>query len=208
MSNDASCHIESVSEVNFHGPTKDYIETSNGMHTCEENGNAPGYLSGKDFSTLDGSVRSILQDIPGIDTQGNSSRYGMKLDAFPLEDEEDAVSMRSQNLEPVKVNSMDLDDLSLSNSFCFRLTLSCSTRCRLALPLGILFHMRQERKDIILQDPSGRSWPVLYHESNQFIGFINGWEEFATANNLQQGNLCEFIMVVGEPHPTFQVQIS
>ncbi|RWW17167.1 hypothetical protein GW17_00018916, partial [Ensete ventricosum] len=102
-------------------------------------GNAPGYLSGKDFSTLDGSVRSILQDIPGIDTQGNSSRYGdfqwnilgMKLDAFPLEDEEDAVSMRSQNLEPVKVNSMDLDDLSLSNSFCFRLTLSCSTRCRL-----------------------------------------------------------------------------
>ncbi|RRT72229.1 hypothetical protein B296_00020335 [Ensete ventricosum] len=76
MSNDASCHIESVSEVNFHGPTKDYIETSNGMHTCEENGNAPGYLSGKDFSTLDGSVRSILQDIPGIDTQGNSSRYG------------------------------------------------------------------------------------------------------------------------------------
>ncbi|CAL9753088.1 unnamed protein product [Musa acuminata subsp. burmannicoides] len=208
MSNDASCHLESVPEVNFHGPATDSIETSNGMHTYEENGNAPGFLSGKDVSTLDGSVRSILQDVPGIDTpQGNSSRYGMMLDALPVEDEEDAVCMRSQNLEPVEVDNMDLDDLSLANSFCFRLTLSSSNRCQLALPLGIPFHMRQERKDIILRDPSGRSWPVLYHESNQFIGFLNGWEEFATANNLQQGNLCEFFVVTGEPDPTFQVQI-
>ncbi|CAD5171350.1 unnamed protein product [Musa acuminata subsp. malaccensis] len=219
MSNDASCHLQSVPEVNFHGPATYSIETSNGMRTYEENGNAPGFLSGKDFSKLDGSVRSILQDVPGIDTpQGNSIRYGMMLDALPVEDE-DAVCMRSQNLEPVEVDNMDLDDLSLANSFCFRLTLSSSNRCQLlnhsinngiiehALPLGIPFHMRQERKDIILRDPSGRSWPVLYHESNQFIGFLNGWEEFATANNLQQGNLCEFFVVTGAPDPTFQVQI-
>lgn len=55
---------------------------------------------------------------------------GMMLDALPVEDE-DAVCMRSQNLEPVEVDNMDLDDLSLANSFCFRLTLSSSNRCQL-----------------------------------------------------------------------------
>ncbi|URE49401.1 hypothetical protein MUK42_33591, partial [Musa troglodytarum] len=46
------------------------------------------------------------------------------------------------------------------------------------------------RNIVTLRDPFDRLWPVMYHESIEFIGFANGWKDFTIANNIQQGNLC------------------
>ncbi|KAI0523049.1 hypothetical protein KFK09_005439 [Dendrobium nobile] len=63
---------------------------------------------------------------------------------------------------------------------------------KLACQLGKLKH---ERKIIVLQDPSMRCWPVLYHQSNKYIGFIGGWVDFAKGNNICGGDICEFELI-------------
>lgn len=53
-------------------------------------------------------------------------------DTVPVEDkEENAFCLISQNLKAVKIENMDLDNLSSATLFCFSLTLSSNTRCLL-----------------------------------------------------------------------------
>ncbi|RRT69970.1 hypothetical protein B296_00021928, partial [Ensete ventricosum] len=174
-------------------------------------GNTPGFLSRKELSSSVGSVRCILQDVLGTNTAvGNKCQSGIVRDTVPVEDKEENVfRMRSQNLKAVKIENMDLDNLSSATLCCFSVTLSSNTRCLLELPQKLpVYNGKKRQKVIILRDPSHRSWPVMYQESAWFIGLVSGWNEFATANNLRRGNLCEFFEVAGEFEPTLQVQIS
>ncbi|URE11505.1 B3 DNA binding domain [Musa troglodytarum] len=202
MSKDAFSHLESVYE-NGHVPGNGRHACGKTMHACEDNGNTPGFLYRKELCSSVGSVGCILQDVLGTNTAvGNKCQS--------VEDkEENAFCMRSQNLKAVKIENMDLDNLSSATLSCLSLTLSSNTRCLLELPQKLPVNNGKKRqKVIILRDPSHRSWPVMYHESTSFIGFTSGWNEFATANNLQWGHMCEFFVVDGEFEPTFQVQIS
>lgn len=79
------------------------------------------------------------------------------------------------------------------------------------LPQTLPYRLGKKRhgmRVVTLQDPSMRQWPVLYHESLKFVGFLSGWKDFAVANNLQEGNICELFEVASEWEPTFQVRIS
>ncbi|URE49400.1 hypothetical protein MUK42_33591, partial [Musa troglodytarum] len=108
----------------------------------------------------------------------NLNILGKVSDALPEEDEkEDTLCTRSRNLKVVKIKTMDLDDLSSPNSFCFSLK---PFHPKFGVGLNI----------VTLRDPFDRLWPVMYHESIEFIGFANGWKDFTIANNIQQGNLC------------------
>lgn len=68
---------------------------------------------------------------------------------------------------------------------------------------------KNENKVVILRDPSLRVWPVLYMENAKVVGFTAGWKDFAKANNLQQGDLCEFVCIAYDDFEiTFHVQIT
>lgn len=61
------------------------------------------------------------------------------------------------------------------------------------------------RKVIILKDPSMRLWPVLYLEDMKHI--ISGWKEFAAANKIRRGDICEF-QLISESEYILQVRIT
>ncbi|XP_072999679.1 B3 domain-containing protein Os01g0905400-like isoform X2 [Typha latifolia] len=113
----------------------------------------------------------------------------------------------------VKTERMDPIDIQLPNhgksSFALAVTAQSwlylqEFHERLPFRLGKIKH---GRKVITLRDPCMRIWPVLYHESDRFVGFISGWEEFTKANNLRKGHTCEFELY-STSGPTFQVHIS
>ncbi|KAK8971075.1 B3 domain-containing protein [Platanthera guangdongensis] len=66
--------------------------------------------------------------------------------------------------------------------------------------------LKNERKVVLLQDLSMKCWPVLYHQSINFIGFIGGWVDFARANNICRGDICEFELL-SKTELKFLVQI-
>jgi soluble cytochrome b562 len=44
---------------------------------------------------------------------------------------------------------------------------------------------------IMLKDPKKRLWPVIYHDSPLFMGFIEGWKHLVAANDLLAAHLRE-----------------
>ncbi|KAJ6824884.1 B3 domain-containing protein-like [Iris pallida] len=114
--------------------------------------------------------------------------------------------------ENFKTEAEDLTDIPLPACANFRITVSVISQFWLLLPerlpARLLLKKRHERRVVVLRDPSMQVWPVLYHESICFRGFIAGWEEFATKNNLQQGDTCEIESSPDESEqPMFLVRI-
>ncbi|XP_010250882.1 PREDICTED: uncharacterized protein LOC104592989 isoform X3 [Nelumbo nucifera] len=97
-------------------------------------------------------------------------------------------------------------------NFCF--TVSAVTQSWLELPTEMEAlarsyrgRARSERKIILLRDSAMRLWPVLYHERSGFKVLTSGWEAFAQANNVQQGDICVFGFE-NKSEDLFQVRIA
>ncbi|ONK57191.1 uncharacterized protein A4U43_C10F17540 [Asparagus officinalis] len=127
-----------------------------------------------------------------------------------LDDKKVSPCSKGEASEVVKAKEMDPIDSTTVKNTDFSITVSLISQTWLLLPEKLPacpLRKRCLRKVVVLQDPSMRLWPVLYHESFEFIGFIGGWEDFATANKLQQGDTCQ-IELVSSSEPTFKVQFS
>ncbi|KAI4966993.1 hypothetical protein ZWY2020_047062 [Hordeum vulgare] len=60
--------------------------------------------------------------------------------------------------------------------------------CRLPVLPG---RKKQGRKVVVLEDPVGRRWPVLYLCTPTFSGFVAGWADCRAENCLREGEACE-----------------
>ncbi|KAM3353063.1 hypothetical protein ACQJBY_024319 [Aegilops geniculata] len=60
--------------------------------------------------------------------------------------------------------------------------------CRMPVLPG---RKKQGRKVVVLEDPSGRRWPVLYLCTPTFSGFVAGWSDVRAENGLREGDACE-----------------
>lgn len=60
--------------------------------------------------------------------------------------------------------------------------------CRLPVLPG---RKKQGRKVVVLEDPSGTRWPVLYLCTPTFSGFVAGWADVRAENGLREGDACE-----------------
>ncbi|KAJ0972393.1 hypothetical protein J5N97_020352 [Dioscorea zingiberensis] len=114
------------------------------------------------------------------------------------------------DLKDAKPACMDSIELPSPNSFNFRFYLPENINSCLELPNRLPCNFGRRvlgRKVLLLQDPIMRLWPVLFCESKNFSGFIGGWKDFAAANDLKQGDMCEFLLTDRE-HATFHVCIT
>lgn len=73
------------------------------------------------------------------------------------------------------------------------------------LPKG---RKRTETKIVILRDSCLRLWPVMYRETDQFTGFVAGWNDFVKANDLRQGYHCNVFSIGNKYEPLYHVQIT
>lgn len=46
---------------------------------------------------------------------------------------------------------------------------------------------------VVLRDPGGRLWPVIYYGKEGLAVLANGWKEFRKSNNIQPGDECTFV---------------
>uniref|UniRef100_A0A8R7PVL2 TF-B3 domain-containing protein n=1 Tax=Triticum urartu TaxID=4572 RepID=A0A8R7PVL2_TRIUA len=60
--------------------------------------------------------------------------------------------------------------------------------CRMPVLPG---RKKQGRKVVVLEDPGGRRWPVLYLCTPTFSGFVAGWADVRAENGLREGDACE-----------------
>nr|XP_010930015.1 B3 domain-containing protein Os02g0598200 isoform X2 [Elaeis guineensis] len=222
---EASSKSKSITEVSFPECTPGRIkvekseEISEGLHGEEglrSLGNTPIPVSRKEDAPCAGSVRSGPQNLPDMNiTEGNTHQSGILPGDFMEEDEENSAPyMKGKNLKAAKAERMDSDDVDGQFSpklISLNFTLSSNAQSWTKLPQTLPYRLGKKRhgmRVVTLQDPSMRQWPVLYHESLKFVGFLGGWKDFAVANNLQEGNTCELFEVASEWEPTFRVQIS
>ncbi|XP_020087558.1 B3 domain-containing protein Os01g0905400-like isoform X2 [Ananas comosus] len=113
-------------------------------------------------------------------------------------------------LQAVKIESEDPIDAEPLNNGNFGVSISVTAQSWLELPKRLpssLGKMKTGRKVVVLRDPCMRLWPVLYHESARFVGFIGGWDDFTAANHLQHGDDCVFELS-GASETVLQVRIS
>ncbi|XP_040260441.1 B3 domain-containing protein Os01g0905400-like isoform X1 [Aegilops tauschii subsp. strangulata] len=84
--------------------------------------------------------------------------------------------------------------------------------CRMPVLPG---RKKQGRKVVVLEDPGGRRWPVLYLCTPTFSGFVAGWADVRAENGLREGDACELelrrgsyselaLRVLGAPGSTSQ----
>eukprot|EP00262_Sarcandra_glabra_P013903 TRINITY_DN3941_c0_g3_i4.p1 TRINITY_DN3941_c0_g3~~TRINITY_DN3941_c0_g3_i4.p1 ORF type:complete len:433 (-),score=61.28 TRINITY_DN3941_c0_g3_i4:193-1491(-) len=60
-------------------------------------------------------------------------------------------------------------------------------------------HLPQESQDIILRDPSGKTWIVKYKRGIGNTGALDGkWADFVMENNLEVGDSCLFVLTNGK----------
>ncbi|KAI0523051.1 hypothetical protein KFK09_005441 [Dendrobium nobile] len=129
--------------------------------------------------------------------KGSDCQSGIADDTFFDEDEKNVTPCSSRRCK-VKIDRSEPVEIPSSSCVGFSICLSDDVQSslelqkKLACQLGKLKH---ERKIIVLQDPSMRCWPVLYHQSNKYIGFIGGWVDFAKGNNICGGDICEFELI-------------
>ncbi|KAJ1286700.1 hypothetical protein BS78_03G372100 [Paspalum vaginatum] len=80
-----------------------------------------------------------------------------------------------------------------STKFCISVPAPGQTWLELPSRLPVLPRTKKQgRKVVILKDPSMRRWPVLYQCTPRFSGFITGWVDICSENNLREGDTCEF----------------
>ncbi|KAG6510422.1 hypothetical protein ZIOFF_028443 [Zingiber officinale] len=157
-----------------------------------------------------GGFGSTLCDKSLLDTKRKTCQSVH--DTLPEEDQQvDSCCQRNQNPETAKIEAVNnVKAALLPDSFSFSLTLPSDNWCCLELPHRLPFKGRRknyEHRIVVLQDPSRRSWPIMYQANNKFTGFLSGWKNFATSNKLQQGNQCEFFVIPNEIEAAFQVKI-
>nr|QDX18312.1 B3 domain-containing protein Os01g0905400-like isoform X1 [Cymbidium sinense] len=139
----------------------------------------------------------------------NDWQSGIADDAF-LDEDEKIVTPCSSRRCRVKIDRTDSVDIPLSCSVSFSICLSDDVQSSLELPKKMgcqIGKLKHERKVVVLQDQSMRFWPVLYHKSKIFVGFIGGWVDFAKANNICRGDTCEF-QLINKMEFKFRVQIT
>ncbi|KAM0940248.1 putative transcription factor B3-Domain family [Dioscorea sansibarensis] len=107
----------------------------------------------------------------------------------------------------IKCEELNSFDLHHPNSINTRFSFPVNSLRRLEMPKKLPFSLGRtphSRKVIILKDPSMRLWPVLYLEDMKHI--ISGWKEFAAANKIHRGDVCEFELI-NESEYILQVRI-
>ncbi|PKU82126.1 uncharacterized protein LOC110095786 isoform X2 [Dendrobium catenatum] len=129
--------------------------------------------------------------------KGSDCQSGIADDTFFDEDEKNVTPCSSRRCK-VKIDRSESVDIPSSSCVGFSICLSDDVQSSLELQKKLacqLGKFKHERKIIVLQDPSLRCWPVLYHQSNKYIGFIGGWVDFAKGNNICGGDICEFELI-------------
>uniref|UniRef100_A0A1D1XE61 B3 domain-containing protein Os01g0905400 n=1 Tax=Anthurium amnicola TaxID=1678845 RepID=A0A1D1XE61_9ARAE len=157
-------------------------------------------------------MRKMPKSQEGSNTMSGSPReYGVKHDSVSHENvEKSKPYLKEAVLKAVKTEIMDPDDLSSPNTTYFSFSLVVTTLSWHELPEPLPSNCgkrRLEKKVVLLRDPSLRVWPVLYHESLRFTGFLGGWEAFVVANNVRKGDACHF-ETANHMESVLQVQIS
>ncbi|KAK8948925.1 B3 domain-containing protein [Platanthera zijinensis] len=139
---------------------------------------------------------------------GDLQMKGIGHDAFIDEDVRDATPCSSCKSNAL-TERRDSVDLPSPTCVSFSVCLSDDLQSSLELPNKLISQVgksKNERKVVLLQDLSMKCWPVLYHQSINFIGFIGGWVDFARANNICRGDICEFELL-SKTELKFLVQI-
>ncbi|XP_074569380.1 B3 domain-containing protein Os01g0905400-like [Curcuma longa] len=163
------------------------------------------------MTTESNQLDNNLQDIPDGTATANQSG---KVSDILLEvngEEDESCLRRSHDPKSAEVKPTGLDGVFSLSSPCFSLTLSSNYQFyielphRLQLPRG---RKRTETKIVVLRDPCLRLWPVMYHETDRFTGFVAGWNDFVKANNLQQGHHCNVFSIGNKKELLFHVQIA
>nr|CAB3475153.1 unnamed protein product [Digitaria exilis] len=94
-----------------------------------------------------------------------------------------------------------------SSKFCITVPAPCQTWLELPNRLPVIPRTKKQgRKVVILKDPRMRLWPVLYQCTPRFSGFIAGWVDVCSENNLREGDTCEFELS-GNSELSFQVVV-
>ncbi|KAF8664922.1 hypothetical protein HU200_054240 [Digitaria exilis] len=118
---------------------------------------------------------------------------------------------RSDNSERIQNGNSESDGvlaLAASNSkFCITVPAPCQTWLELPNRLPVIPRTKKQgRKVVVLKDPCMRLWPVLYQCTPRFSGFIAGWVDVCSENNLREGDTCEF-KLSGNSELSFQVVV-
>ncbi|XP_042429546.1 uncharacterized protein LOC122016347 [Zingiber officinale] len=151
-----------------------------------------------------------LQDIPDRTVTANQSGKASDI-LLEVNGEEDESCLRSHDPKSAEVKPTGLDGVFSLSAPCFSLTLSSNYQFYIELPHRLPFpkgRKRSETKIVILRDPCLRLWPIMYHETDQFTGFVAGWTDFVKANNLQQGHHCNVFSVGNKYELLYHVQIA
>eukprot|EP00262_Sarcandra_glabra_P009001 TRINITY_DN22977_c0_g1_i1.p1 TRINITY_DN22977_c0_g1~~TRINITY_DN22977_c0_g1_i1.p1 ORF type:complete len:172 (+),score=23.59 TRINITY_DN22977_c0_g1_i1:33-518(+) len=147
--------------------------------------------------SVEESIRKVLAD-------AIAEKYEEK--ANPL------LKVDEKILKVVKAETESMDSIGISspdgaNCSC---SVAIDTTSWLVLPENFPISnkgWRTDRKVILLRDPAVRVWPVFYHVISSARILASGWEAFATANGLREGNVCVFEVVANESEHMFQVSI-
>lgn len=163
-------------------------------------------VSSKPILLCTSEKKEIL--ISTSEENGDLQMKGIGHDALIDEDVKDATPCSSCKSSAL-TERRDSIDIPSSNCVSFSVCLSDDLQSSLELPNKLVCQvgkLKSERKVVLLQDPSMRCWPVLYHQSVNFVGFIGGWVDFSRANNVCRGDICEFELL-SKKELKFLVQI-
>lgn len=61
--------------------------------------------------------------------------------------------------------------------------------------VGFSMHLPLEKTELVLRDPSGKAWTVLYIPCRREVILSRGWKAFATGNNIEEGDFCVFELI-------------
>ncbi|KAL2932773.1 hypothetical protein RDABS01_015892 [Bienertia sinuspersici] len=107
---------------------------------------------------------------------------------------------------------LDLRDSSSAISFKITCSVKHNSESFLELPKALPVNFSKhgtvnlEQNLVLLRDPVGRRWPVIYHQRKGFQALGSGWKEFRKSNGIQPGDKCIFV-VENVDEVLIQVQI-
>ncbi|XP_020590305.1 B3 domain-containing protein Os01g0905400-like [Phalaenopsis equestris] len=196
---------ETISAVSSN-PTLDHTDEKNiNLLSISEEYEVP---QTKGSSTIAESGLQSCKKFPECFVKENDRQTGCAHDAFFDEDEKN-VTPCSSWICKLKTDRTDSADIPSSSCVSFSVCLSDDVQSSLEFQSKLscqIVKLKHKRKIVVLQDPSMRCWPVLYHKSNSFVGFLGGWVDFAKANNICRGDICEFELI-NKLEYKFRVQI-
>ncbi|XAR50287.1 hypothetical protein NMG60_11004573 [Bertholletia excelsa] len=124
-------------------------------------------------------IRSItLPNVKGCDWTSNHTLEGK---------DHDYKVVKTKSVGTIKLSPADVVNVLVIDKLSF-----------LELPMNFPVmsfkgRTRMERRAVVLlQDPTSRLWPVLYHEKTGIRALTFGWNKFCKANRVQLGDKCVF----------------